>query len=90
MYDVKNFFWDEPYLYRICANGLIQNVKCLVCWRHAIPHLLVDITVVSEPRVRYYNVVTIGQLFIKMLMGLLKHVTDVNEMVVFQESKSSL
>ena len=23
MYDVKNFFWDEPYLYRSCADGLI-------------------------------------------------------------------
>ena len=51
---------------------------------------MADITVVSEPLTRYYNVVTIGQLFIKMLMGLLKHVTNVNEMVVFQESKSSL
>ena len=49
-----------------------------------------DITVVSEPLIRYYNVVTIGQLLIKMLMALLKHVTDANEMAVFQESKSSL
>ena len=25
MYDVKNFFWDEPYLYKSCADGLIQR-----------------------------------------------------------------
>ena len=24
MYDVKKFFWDEPYLYRSCADGLIR------------------------------------------------------------------
>ena len=89
MYDVKKFFWDEPYLYRICANGLIQNVKCLVCWRHAIPHPLVDITAVSEPLIRYYNVVTIGQFFIKMLMNFVKHVTDANEIAALQEGKSS-
>ena len=42
---------------------------------------------VSEPLTRYCNVVTIGQLFIKMLMGLLNHVTDVNEMVVFSRKQ---
>ena len=25
MYDVKKFFWDEPYLYRSCADGLIRR-----------------------------------------------------------------
>ena len=25
IHDVKNFFWDEPYLYRSCANGLIRH-----------------------------------------------------------------
>ena len=24
MYDVNKFFWDEPYLYRRCADGLIR------------------------------------------------------------------
>ena len=24
MYHVKKFFWDEPYLYRSCADGLIR------------------------------------------------------------------
>ena len=23
MHDVKKFFWDDPYLYSSCANGLI-------------------------------------------------------------------
>ena len=94
MYNVKKFFWDEPYLYRCCADGLIwrcvPECEMLSVLEHAILHLLVDITVVSEPLTRYCNVVTIGQLFIKMLMSLLKHVTDANEMVAFQESKSSL
>ena len=25
MYAVKKFFWDEPYLYRSCADGLIRR-----------------------------------------------------------------
>ena len=25
MYDVKTFFWDEPYLYRSCAAGIIRR-----------------------------------------------------------------
>ena len=25
MYDMKKFFWDEQYLYRICAGGLIRR-----------------------------------------------------------------
>ena len=25
MHDVKNFFWDELYLYRNCADGLIRR-----------------------------------------------------------------
>ena len=93
MYDVKKFFWDEPYLYNSCSDGLIRRCvqECVMlsvleaC--HSSPvgghHSGIRIK-------RYFNVVTIGQLFIKMLMGLLKHVTNVNEMVVFQESKSSL
>ena len=24
MYDLKKFFWDERYLYRSCADGLIR------------------------------------------------------------------
>ena len=24
LHDVKNFFWDDPYLFRICAHGLIR------------------------------------------------------------------
>ena len=25
MWPVKKFFWDEPYLYRSCADGLIRR-----------------------------------------------------------------
>ena len=25
MYDMNKFFWDEPYLYRSCGNGLIKR-----------------------------------------------------------------
>ena len=25
MHDVKNFFWDDPHLYRSCADGLIRR-----------------------------------------------------------------
>ena len=43
-----------------------------------------------RPLIRYYNLVTIGQLFIKMLMSLLKHVIDAKEMAAFQEIKNFL
>ena len=52
-------------------------------FRHVIPYPLVDIIVVSELLIIYYNVVTIGQLFITMLMSLLKHVIDAKEMALF-------
>ena len=25
MYEVKNLFWDEPYLYLSCTNGIIRR-----------------------------------------------------------------
>ena len=25
MHDVKKFFWDDPYLYRSCVDGLIRR-----------------------------------------------------------------
>ena len=89
----SSFGMNHTYI-GVVPTGLFdvvcRNVRCSVCWKHAIPHSLVDITAVSEPLIRYYNVVTIGQLFIKMLMSLLKHVIYANEMETFKESKSSL
>ena len=94
MCDVKKLFWDEPYFYRSCADGLIR--RCVPeCEMLSVLEACHSSRVGGHhsgirPLIRYYNLVTIGQLFIKMLMGLLNHVTNVNEMVVFQESKSSL
>ena len=40
MYDVKKLFWDEPYLYRSCADRLIRRcvpgcggLPFFTCWR---------------------------------------------------------
>ena len=27
IHDMKVFFWDEPYLYQSCADGIIHRVK---------------------------------------------------------------
>ena len=45
MYDVKKFFWDEPYLYRSCADGLIRRSvpECeMLCVLEAFHSLLVS------------------------------------------------
>ena len=46
--------------------------------------------IIPQVATRSYNVATIGQLFIKMLMSLPAHVIDAKGMAAFQESKSSL
>ena len=94
MYDVKKFFWDKPYLYRSCADGLIRHCV-LECEMLSVLEACHSLPVGGNPAafeslIRYYNVVTIGQLFIKMLMSFIKHVIDSNDMSVFQDSKSFL
>ncbi|XP_049394646.1 uncharacterized protein LOC125858920 [Solanum stenotomum] len=33
MHDLKKFFWDEPYLFRICVDGIIRRcVSFITCW----------------------------------------------------------
>ena len=91
---MKKIFRDKPYLYKSNDDGLIRRCvpecEMLSVLKACYPHPLVDIIVVSELLIIYYNVVTIGQLFITMLMSLLKHVIDAKEMAEFQESKISL
>ena len=94
MYDVKKLFWDEPYLYRSCTDGLI---------RRCVPEcemLSVLEACHSSPVGEHHSGIRTAhkilqcgyyvQLFIKLLMSLIKHVTDDNEIVAFKESKSSL
>ena len=94
MYDVKKFFGDEPYLYWSFAGRLIRccvpDFEMLSVLEACNSHPLVDIKMVSEPQIRYKNVVTIAKFFIKMLISFLKHVIDGNEMAAFQETKISL
>ena len=94
MYDVKKFFWDEPYLYRSCADGLIR--RCVPeCEMLSVLEACHSSRVGGHhsgirPLIRYYNLVTIDQLFTKMLMSLLKHVIVAKDIGAFQESKRSL
>ena len=46
MHDLKKFFWDEPYLYRSCTNGIIRRcvseVEMLIVLeaRHSSPQCI--------------------------------------------------
>ena len=94
MQDMKKFFWDEPYLYRSCDDGLI---------RHCVPEvemLSVLEACHSSPvgghhsgirtAHKFCNVDTIGKPSTKMIMSSPKHVIGAKEMEVFLEGKSSL
>ena len=87
MHDVKKFFWDEPYLYRSCADGLIRccvpEVEMLSVLEACIPGQWVGIIVVSGLPIRFCSVGTIGQLFINMFMILTNHVIGASEMEEF-------
>ena len=83
MRDVKEYLWDELFLFKRCPNGIIR--KCIpdeeqddilkAC--HATEYG--GITEGKEPPSRYYNVNFIGQVSIWTLRELLQHVTDVKE-----------
>ena len=94
MYDVKKIFSDETNLNRICVDGLTR--RCVPeCEMLSVLEAFHSSPIGGHhswirPLIRYYNVFTIGQLFIKMLMSSLKYVIDGKEMAAFQESKSSL
>ena len=93
MNDVKKIFWDEPYLYRSFADGLIcrcvPEVEMLNVLeaRHSSPvdgHHSGIWTTHKILQCGYYWPPST-----KMLMNYSRHVIDSKEMEVFREVKSS-
>ncbi|GJZ21221.1 reverse transcriptase domain-containing protein [Tanacetum coccineum] len=71
--DVKHYFWDDPYLFKICADqndlcGVLQAKKLLTSSQLAIVDPPGDITVPTTPPKRFLTQDFIGPRFTKMPM----------------------
>ena len=94
IHDVKKIFWDKPYFYSSCADGIIRccvpEFEMLSVLEACDSSPIGGIIVVFELITRSCNVATIGQPSTKMLMSSPRHVIDAKEMFVFRESQSSI
>jgi len=92
MSDVKKFFWEEPYLFCVCANGIIRHcvpeVEMMSILRRVIRQLLVGTIVVFGLLIRFCSVVITGLPSTKMLMISPSLVTVAKEKEGFQRGKS--
>ena len=94
MYDMKKFFWDEPYLYQSCAD---------VHFRHCVPEMEMlcvleafhsssmgghDSGIWTTHKICAVGI--IGQPLLKMLMTLPSYVIGVRYMEEFWRGESSL
>nr|GEV53754.1 reverse transcriptase domain-containing protein [Tanacetum cinerariifolium] len=70
--DVKHYFWDNPYLFRICVDQVIRRYvtakKPLISKRLAIMDPPGDIMVRTTPLRKYLILISIDQRFIVMPM----------------------
>nr|GEU64947.1 reverse transcriptase domain-containing protein [Tanacetum cinerariifolium] len=80
--DAKHYFWDDPYLFRICANQVIR--RC-VYGQEAVDILMAchngpsrDILLRTTPLRKSLILVSIGRLFITMPITWLSHLSHVN------------
>nr|GEU68958.1 reverse transcriptase domain-containing protein [Tanacetum cinerariifolium] len=68
--DVKHYFWDDPFLFKTCADQVIRRVlqakKLLTSSQLAIVDPPGDITMPTTPPKRFSNQDFIGQQFTKM------------------------
>ncbi|GJV58147.1 reverse transcriptase domain-containing protein [Tanacetum coccineum] len=80
--DVKHYFWDDPYLFRICADQMIRRCfmakKPLISSRLAIMDPPGDIMVRTTPLRKSLIPVSTGRLFTEMPMTWSHGVTLVN------------
>ena len=94
MHDVKKFFWDEPYLYRICVDGIIRRyvpeVEMLIivqaCHLSRVGRHYSGIVLCTK----FYCVGIAGLPSTKMLMILERLVTIAKEKEEFQRGKRFL
>ena len=86
---LKHYYWEEPILYRHCADQVIQRcvpedemtVSCTTATRYHV----VDTSVASEHQPRCFNPASTGLPYLRMLIILYPHVTNVNEWGAFLE-----
>ncbi|GKA04040.1 reverse transcriptase domain-containing protein [Tanacetum coccineum] len=80
--DVKHYFWDDPYLFKICMDQMIRRCvtakKQLISSRLAIMDLPGDIMVPTTPLKKSLMQVSFGLLFTEMPMTWSHGVTLVN------------
>lgn len=88
MHDIKSFFWDEPYLYRSWADGIIHRivpeVEMLTVLEACHSSPLVGIALLFGLHTKFCSVDTICQPFIKTIMILPSLVSVARERVKFQ------
>ena len=79
MHDVKKFFWDEPYLFRSCADGIIRGcvleVQMLSVFEVFHSFLLCGNYSGIQTAHKIFNV-AIVQPSTKMIMSSPRHVID--------------
>ena len=94
MHNLTKFFWDNPYLYRSCVDGIIRRcvpeVEMLTVLEACYSSPWMGIIVVFVLPTRFCRLGTNGQLFTMILMSLPSHVIGAKEMEEFLRGKSSL
>ena len=94
MHDVKKFFWDEPYLYMSCVDGLIRRFMPEVQMLSVFEACHSSLVGRHHCGIRTTHIVLqcgyYSKPSTKMLMSSPRHVIDTKEMMEFQESKSFL
>ncbi|GJU13279.1 reverse transcriptase domain-containing protein [Tanacetum coccineum] len=92
--DVKHYFWNDPYLFRICADQMIDDVftakKPLISSRLAIMDPPGDIMVPTTPLRKSLIPVSIGRLFTEMPMTWSHSVTLVNVKAKYRKEMNCL
>lgn len=83
----KKFFWDDPYLYHSCADGIIHHRVPEVEMLVGIYRPLVGIIMVFGVHTKICIVDTIGQSSTKTLKIFPNLVTVATERVEFQRGK---
>ena len=66
-------------------DNVSQKVKFRIFFHSAMNKLVEDISALRKQRLKFYNVVSIGQLYFKTLTFFVFHVISVNEWGVFQK-----
>ncbi|KAH9659498.1 hypothetical protein KPL70_023866 [Citrus sinensis] len=76
--EIKNFFWDDPYLFKYCADQIVRRCvpEIRIFFHSAMNKLVEVISALRKQQLKFYNVVSIGQLYFEMLTLSVLHVIE--------------